>query len=159
MSLNRVQAPTRQNLCYVFDLDGTLADCTHRLNLIHGENKDWDAFFKACHRDRPIIDVVEVLEILHEQGYMILILTGRSDVCREETLQWLDDNGISFHQILMRKQGDRRPDDILKLEMLHNWQLEFPHKVVLGIFEDRTRVCKALREQNFRVYQVANGDY
>lgn len=33
---------------YVFDIDGTLADLTHRLHHIQKQPKDWDAFFDAC---------------------------------------------------------------------------------------------------------------
>jgi hypothetical protein len=36
--------------CYLFDLDGTLADCTHRLH----RRKHWRAFFAACTADSPI---------------------------------------------------------------------------------------------------------
>lgn len=31
----------------VFDLDGTLADCEHRIHHITKEPKDWRAFFEA----------------------------------------------------------------------------------------------------------------
>lgn len=29
----------------VFDIDGVLADCSHRLKYIQGENKDYDKFY------------------------------------------------------------------------------------------------------------------
>ena len=29
----------------VFDIDGVLADCSHRLHYIQGENKDYDKFY------------------------------------------------------------------------------------------------------------------
>jgi len=35
-------------MIYIFDIDGTLADVSHRLHYITGETKDWDAFFAAC---------------------------------------------------------------------------------------------------------------
>jgi hypothetical protein len=40
--------------CYLFDFDGTLADCTHRLHHIKGSRKNWRAFFAACSKDGPI---------------------------------------------------------------------------------------------------------
>jgi hypothetical protein len=44
---------------YVFDLDGTLADCTHRRHL--ADAGDWDGFFAACVDDVPIAPVIELL--------------------------------------------------------------------------------------------------
>lgn len=35
-------------MIYIFDLDGTVADLTHRLHFITGETKDWDGFHGAC---------------------------------------------------------------------------------------------------------------
>ena len=41
------------------DIDGTIAEVhPDRLDMIKGENKDWDAFYKACHMDEPIKDVI-----------------------------------------------------------------------------------------------------
>jgi hypothetical protein len=38
----------------VVDLDGTLADCTHRLHHVRGHGrKNWEAFFAGCHLDMP----------------------------------------------------------------------------------------------------------
>ena len=53
-------------MTYIFDIDGTLADCSHRLHYISGENKDWDTFYKECVNDKPIMDVVEILWSLQE---------------------------------------------------------------------------------------------
>ena len=53
-------------MAYIFDIDGTLADCSHRLHYISGEHKDWDAFYKECVNDKPIMGVIEVLWSLQE---------------------------------------------------------------------------------------------
>ena len=34
-------------MLYIFDIDGTLADNTHRLHFIQGEVKDWEGFHNA----------------------------------------------------------------------------------------------------------------
>lgn len=53
---------------YIFDIDGTIADCSHRLHFITGEHKNWDAFYDACLDDAPINDVIKmkIQELLTE---------------------------------------------------------------------------------------------
>jgi hypothetical protein len=56
----------------VVDLDGTLADCTHRLHHIRGERaKNWDAFFAACHLDQPNPAIVALAKALHKEHRLV----------------------------------------------------------------------------------------
>lgn len=51
---------------YIFDLDGTLADCQHRVPIL-AEKDDpnrWRRFYAACVDDTPIMPVIGVL---HEE--------------------------------------------------------------------------------------------
>lgn len=135
---------------YVFDLDGTLADCSHRLH--HLERKDWRAFFAACAKDKLIEHVRTVLWGLAAGGHRIEIWSGRSDECRSETVAWLEDNDIGFDALLMRKAGDHRPDDNVKREFLQGARPDL-------IFEDRSRVVDMWRAEGIPCFQVAAGDF
>lgn len=42
--------------CYIFDIDGTIADLSHRLPHIQKEPKDWDAFFGCVADDAPMLN-------------------------------------------------------------------------------------------------------
>lgn len=72
-------------LCFVFDIDGTLADCSHRLHHIQKEPKDWDAFFDACGDDAPMPHVIAVAKALRTVGWPIIFVSGRSDRVRQQT--------------------------------------------------------------------------
>lgn len=142
----------------IFDLDGTLADCSHRLPLIYNEPKQWDKFHAECINDKPIDSVFCILDEM-TQNYDIVFLTTRPDTSKDLTIDWLWKQSylITEEQLLMRKSGDRRPDDIVKLEILEREGLT-PDKV-LFIVEDRNRVVKAMREKGYKVLQPQNGDY
>ncbi len=66
----------------IFDLDGTLADGTHRLHLLPKDNYNetwaWKPFNMACKDDAPIKDNIELCNALNSR-YAVIILTGRSD--------------------------------------------------------------------------------
>lgn len=75
--------------CYIFDIDGTLADCSHRLHHIQTHPKDWPAFFAGCINDAPIHHVVRLAKTLGET-HEIIFVSGRSDECRAATETWLE---------------------------------------------------------------------
>lgn len=136
---------------YVFDLDGTLADCSHRLH--HLERKDWRAFFAACPDDKPIEHMIEVANALGWEGHRVEIWSGRSDEVRAQTEEWLLAHGIGRFPLLMRTAGDHRPDDEVKREFLRGGG------VPDMIFDDRKRVVDMWRAEGIPCAQVAAGEF
>jgi hydroxymethylpyrimidine pyrophosphatase-like HAD family hydrolase len=139
----------------IFDLDGTLCDITHRLHHIKGAKKDWDAFNSACTEDLARTAERAILLAMYDAGYKIVICTGRSENYRIKTENWLDNNGIKFHDLRMRKAGDYRSDYIVKAEMVSDQELE----EVLFIVEDRERVVQMWRERGATCLQNVEGTY
>src|ERR1700742_4444527 len=130
--------PTR---CYIFDLDGTLADCGHRLHHIKSTPKNYRAFFAACKEDGPIPHMVELA--LHLQKIEKLVfVSGRSDEVREETSAWLKGHNLTG-PLYMKRSSDNRPDYIAKSEL--------PDQIIadgfapIMAFEDRDQVVKMWR--------------
>ena len=40
--------------CIIVDVDGTVADLTHRLHYVTNGNKNWKRFFRDVYMDSPI---------------------------------------------------------------------------------------------------------
>jgi phosphoglycolate phosphatase-like HAD superfamily hydrolase len=137
----------------VFDLDGTLADCSHRLHHILKEPKDWDAFFKECDKDAPITYMIDFFHTL-SCHYTTYIVTGRSEVAKQQTETWLLDKRCFPDRLIMRQEGDHTDDHILKLKMVE----DFKDRIAF-VFEDRTRVVKMWRDAGIPCFQVADGDF
>ena len=105
---------------YIFDLDGVLFDNSHRQHLLptgDGQTTEqWDAFNQACEDDKPIHHMWQMLIELWNSGHRIHFLTGRSEVCRVQTVNaickalapkhWMFD-GIS-NRLTMRPVDERR---------------------------------------------------
>lgn len=148
-----------------FDLDGTLCDLTHRLHYIRNEEgtKNWDAFFEACDKDMPIFEIMELCNDLIDRGNKVIFVSGRNSVVREKTAQWLLQY-VSFsykriNQVLyMRSQNDRRPDYLVKHDLLVRIMADYGKKPEL-IFDDRQQVVDMFRKEGIRVCQVAPGDF
>ncbi len=145
---------------WVFDIDGTLADCSHRLHFIEQKPKDWTSFFAAVRGDAPIPHMVLLCSSLMGAENRIAFVSGRSDECRSETLAWLNRN-IGYDAgdcpLYMRKAGDYRADDIVKMELLARLRSD-GHEPIM-VFDDRKRVVDAWRSAGVPCAQVAPGDF
>ena len=135
----------------VFDLDGTLADISHRVHFVRGTRKpDWDAFFAACVDDMPNLHVINTFKAHLDAGHKVRVWSARSDVVRRETEDWLGRHGIDpcFLQH-MRAAGDNTPDAILKRHWLHQ-EAVYPDIV----YDDRQRVVDMWRAEGVPCFQV-----
>jgi len=144
-------------MLYVFDIDGTIADLTHRLHHIKDAPKDWNAFFEGCKDDEPIHAVLRLAkELVNSPHIDVEFWTGRPERCRVDTMAWLKRHGIFVTpaELRMRKDGDFRPDYEVKAEYLD---------LCVGtptlIFEDRAPVVEMWRSKGLHVAQVAEGNY
>ena len=144
---------------FLCDIDGTLADISHRLHLIRQQPPDWKAFFAACTEDLPIYEVIEVVKSLNSFGNHVIGISGRSDEVREETEKWLLKHGVIFDKLFMRKAGDHREDTVVKSELFNEILASLEVQQIAGVFEDRQQVVDMFRARGLRVFQVAPGKF
>jgi T4 RnlA family RNA ligase len=132
--------------CYIVDIDGTLAVNTTRSPFA------WD----RVHEDSIDPAVAMMVEKLGQHD-KIIIFSGRSSVCRDLTIAWLKQHQIKYEALFMRPTHDNRSDDILKSELYHlNIRGRYN---VLGVIDDRPKVCRMWRNLGLTVFQVGNPDY
>jgi len=158
--------------CYIFDIDGTLADLSHRLHFIKDGKKDWDSFKHFCFADKPIVHMVDLARTLywagrqserhkdygHDQDYSIVLMSGRNECQRAMTEEWLRDVAcLPYDKLYMRADLDYRSDDIIKSELLQ--ELRIDRYVPIMAFDDRDRVVKMWRTHGVPCAQVAPGDF
>ncbi len=138
----------------IFDLDGTLANIEHRRHYVVGKNQDWDKFYLACDKDLPNVPIDD---ICRNMGliYEIIIFSGRGEIARERTEEWLELFGIRYDKLYMRPIGDYTPDEELKKK----WLSYFNKEEILCVFDDRQKVVDMWRSEGLVCLQVAKGDF
>lgn len=148
---------------YIFDLDGTLADASHRTHLLEGEKTPeiWNEFFSLCALDKPIPHVIAIFQALHLRAD-IWIWTGRSDVVMRQTEEWLDEHvwrcSRARRNLRMRPAHNHEPDHVLKKSWLDSMLIEERQRLQ-AVFEDRSGVVRMWRDAGVPCYQVADGDF
>ena len=146
----------------IFDLDGTLAIIDKRREVSTKPNGklDWKKFFNPSNikLDEPNPPVIKTAQLFAEQGFNIVIFSGRSNKTERSTRSWLTNHNIPFHKLVMRDSETNHftPDWVLKKDMLDE------HVDINDVFlvvDDRDRVVQLWRSLGLTTFQVADGDF
>lgn len=98
------------------DIDGVLANCSHRLHYL--ENKDYDNFYSDHEilQDEPIIEGLELVKILkNSPSVKLFYLTGRPTKTHDSTKAWLKVYRVDS-LMAMRENDDHRKSEVIKAE-------------------------------------------
>jgi predicted kinase len=141
----------------IFDIDGTLADISHRLHHIKNGNRNWAAFNSNVSNDTPIPQLHRLLRTLHQQGYRILLVSGRGEEIRQPTINWLENHNLDIYsRLYMRPVGDYRRDTIIKQEILQQIHADFPTDSIEFVVDDRSSVVDMWRSSGLVCLQCAH---
>lgn len=146
---SRIQGDT-----VIVDVDGTIANCEHRMHYIKVKPKNWPAFIEASKYDEPYHEIVLLVMLLSHQ-FKIVIVTARSEAERQITVDWLRDFaklGGFYDKLYMRDDKDYRKDDIVKHELLQ--QIRNDGFDPFMALEDRDHVVAMWRQNGLRCLQV-----
>jgi predicted kinase len=133
---------------YIFDVDGTTM-----------HNKGGRGFFDWTRvaEDTPDEHVIEVAQRLKQSGAAIIVVSGRDEICKDDTVSSLIAAGMPIDAVFMRPAGSMEKDSIVKERILFN---DIAHKWnVRGVFDDRNQVVEFWRAAGILCYQVADGDF
>lgn len=139
------------------DIDGTVADLSHRRHFVANQPKNWKAFNATLHLDKPINDIIDIVNKVFWAGGKVVMCSGREEVYKAITKDWLWHNGVLFHDIYMRAEKDFRDDGQVKRELLYQIRKDYGEPDL--VLDDRDRVVKMWREEGVRCVQVAEGDF
>jgi len=135
-------------IAIMVDIDGTVAHM--------GNRSPYDE--TNVNEDTPDHIVVELVRNLYKANFKIIFCSGRTDECYKETEQWITDHvQIDDFSLFMRKSGDMRKDNIVKLE-LFNENIRNSYNVQF-VLDDRQQVVDMWRSIGLKTLQVAPGDF
>ena len=146
----------------IFDIDGTIADCDHRRHFITNGNDDWVAFRAQTKYDTPIQHVCDMAKQHIADGDTVMFVSARNNSERDITIKQIQDwIGIESPILFMRPDGDYRPDDEFKKDVLIVIReiLDSDPDIV---YDDRNKVVDMWRANGINCVQVVSreqGDF
>lgn len=145
----------------IFDLDGTLAiiDKRRAKAALPNGKMNWKTFFapENIQLDEPNWPVIESFKAMQAAGFTVGVFSGRDDISRKETEEWLTQHGIEPAFLKMRRNGSFVPDDKLKKLWLDDL-IGLGHEVMC-VFDDRDKVVKMWRDNGISCFQVNYGNF
>lgn len=133
----------------IVDIDGTLAD--H--NGIRGHHE-----YERVGEDKVVPHIARLVQNLVDSYDAIIIVSGRPDLCKRQTVVWLNNNFIPYDALFMRSSGDYRADSVIKKEIFETY-IEGDYNIEF-VIDDRDRVVDMWRKElNIPVLQVNYGDF
>ena len=146
----------------ILDLDGTVVDTTKRfemclrevnansLNELKGKQRSafWNCFQspKFMNLDEPNYRVIEFVKALKNKGYLVHIVSGRTENQLEATLEQLNKYNVPYDKITVRRPNDFRKDFEFKGEVINAYVRE-GHEVI--IVDDSPDVRALLPEKAY----------
>jgi len=141
----------------IFDIDGTLANISHRLHYINGvEKKDWDGFNSKMLFDEYKPAIGHIQKLYWNNGFQMAIVTGRFEKYRDMTVQWLKRFSINYNELHMRPDEDYSSDYLVKEAI---YEKHFKDRDILFVVDDRQRVVDMWRDKGLICLQCQQGDY
>lgn len=133
--------------CIIVDVDGTLSHIT-------GDSPR--SVYDASRAMEDVLDdaASSVVSMAYQNGYKVIIFTGRHSGHIEVTKDWLKQNGINYDEIYCRQEGDSRKDYIVK-EELYMEHIAGKYNVKY-VIDDRPSVCRMWRKLGLPVLQVGD---
>lgn len=136
----------------IVDIDGTLAHMGKQEDGRRGPF-DWD----RVDEDDPNFPVIELVKVLYNTGYDVVLVSGRMEAARRKTKTWLAGFGLGNLPLYMRPDDDYRPDTEVKMEIFKA-HID-PIGPVAFVLDDRNSVVKMWRELGLTCLQVADGNF
>lgn len=121
------------------DVDGTLCDNRDILHLLVDEaQRDYDRYHAESMMCPANPGTVAWVDAHRQEGRAILIVTARRRRWEGLTDAWLRKHSFAHDGMFMRDDHDERPDDHVKLDMLHGIREQYE---VIAAIDDHPRVA------------------
>jgi hypothetical protein len=140
----------------IVDVDGSIAERDELQENCRGPF-DWG----RVGEDEPVWPIIKLVRLLM-RDHLVLFVSGRMEEARYPTILWIDANVVPVHHpmvhgLLMRKDGDHRPDFEVKKE-IYETKIA-PYYEVAYVIDDRKQVVDMWRQLGLTVLDVAGHTY
>lgn len=140
--------PGERNLsrpAIIVDIDGTLA--------FNRGGRGWYDWMRVGEDDVNEF-LADILRYKCEENE-IIIVSGRDEICRQVTKDWLDHHAVPYNLLYMRKEGDQRKDSVVKMEIFNQFIKDAFD--IVAVFDDRPQVLRDVWiPLGFQTYTVGN---
>lgn len=135
----------------VFDIDGVLADYSHRANLPRKSKEDYKKFQELAEFDTPIKENIDLLNSYRFDYITVYLCSCRPESTRKTTEDWLDKHNICYEKLLLRNDNNFDKDSDVKIDLLRRW-LDY----ILIVYDDKPEIIRSFLELGIDAVKIGN---
>lgn len=128
--------------CWIIDVDGTLAIKSSERGYF-----DW----RKVDLDYPNQYVIDLVKNIKDD---IIIVSGRDEVCRDLTVEWLEKYGIKYKHLYMRPTNNYQRDIVIKQDIFDEYIKD--NYNVKCVIDDRPCCVRLWRSMGIDTLAVGN---
>lgn len=142
----------------ICDIDGTMAEISHRQHFVQNGQKDWKNFLLPQNVEQDgLNEWCRNITNGLRQNHLIIMCSGRVDSLEKTTREWLEKHKVMYDHLFMRPRADHRQDSIIK-EIILDFEILTRFTPVFCI-DDRDQVVKMWRSRGITTLQCAEGNF
>jgi hypothetical protein len=137
------------------DIDHTLTAAHWRDEMIDyaSRNRDWDSYHSESIKDKPIPEMISLVNCLQTAGWYVVGLTTRPEKWRQLTNDWLLKYQVLIDKLLMRPHDDYRPNAESKIDLATKFISQHQVDNII-VIDDHDAVVASFRAHNITVLQA-----
>ena len=145
--------PEQREHAVIFDMDGTLTRISSVRHFVSPDrkHKDFDSFHRSSLFCPPNKEVLQMAKDTTKADLRNVIVTARSEEYRAVTEKWLNDHGVEFSNLYMRRDNDNRVDHVVKAEILKKIQEDYD---IIHAVDDRPAVIEVWKSAGIQTTLV-----
>lgn len=128
----------------IVDIDGTLAIMNKRTPFEWSKVKS-----DLCNEN--------IKNIVNLYNGKVILVSGRDGICKDLTIEWLNENKICFNQLFMRDAGNNEKDTVIK-KRIYDQEIKDKYNIEY-VLDDRNCVVEMWRNLGLTCLQVNEGDF
>lgn len=143
----------------IMDIDGVLTYLV-KVSSKQVSPTEYEQFYVRIPRDKPNLWAKELGNAMRDNGYQIILLTGRHQRTRKATEDWILDKmewSSKDYILYMRPDENNQLDYKVKRDLYKKFIK--PKYNILFVVEDRKSVVKMWRKNKLVVLQNSDGNY
>ena len=130
-------------MAIISDIDGTIARRVDR------HPYDWEKVIE----DEPIHEVIRLVNFYGSIGHKIIFMSGRDEICRDDTVKWINRYIDYPYELYMRSHKSNDKDEDVKAELF--WALA-PNYNFEVVIDDRHAVCRLWENLGLKLINVGS---
>jgi hypothetical protein len=135
----------------IVEIDNVLSDTSHRQSYLEGDKPNFVEYARQSRHDRANMQVIEEVRRAKKRGFHVTIVTGRSDLTRPDTVNWLRQYNVPYDELIMRPRSIMDADDVFKRRIVSGI------KDAVAAVDASDNVLSAYRGMGLRTFKASDG--